>query len=695
MVSILLRSLLLIGFCVLSPSMTRAAPVWTAHAKAELIAPFEAVQAGQKFWVALRLIPEDGWHTYWRNPGDSGLPTALDWQDLPKGVELGDLQWMPPSRLLIFDLMNYGYNGESLNLIHVQIPADYSASTLTLKAHASWLICKDVCLPEEADLELELPIAANASPSIWHDKIVTAVETLDALQPLEGAFSVTSDNNLMLELPANTLKMNNVDDVYFYSYEGGVITHNAVQAFTLQADHLILTTKSEKGADISQLRGLLEVSTGASSPTYYEITAQRGEVGASLPPSGEVAIAADGAEGEGMTLIVALLVAFIGGIILNAMPCVFPVLSLKALALTQKAHGDRAHVRREGLAYTAGVVVTFMLVAVVLIALKSAGAAIGWGYQMQSPLFVAGLAYLMLVIGLNLSGVFELRVVMGGGDKWLHRHDLLGHAATGVLTTVLATPCTAPFMATAIGFALTQNVAISLAVFAALGLGLAAPFLLFSYVPALLKWMPKPGLWMVRCRQFLAFPIYLSVVWLLWVLAQQVDMHHQLLTWLGLLGIIFTMWLWNIRQTSNSIVLAFLVVVSFIISVLPLYELRGADALTPQAVDEGQYESFSQKRLDTLRAEGRPVFVNATAAWCITCKVNEKLVLKSSEFAAFLADKNVAYLVADWTNNNPEITAFLERFGRSGVPLYVYYPVNGSPVVLSQILTKSDFEALE
>jgi thiol:disulfide interchange protein DsbD len=461
--------------------------------------------------------------------------------------------------------------------------------------------------------------------------------------------------------------------------------------------------------DGKQLDGVL-VITGSRDEgpvtRAFHISAQaNGAIGAAAPAATAPVAGAPGTSGtaaaDTVGILTALLFAVLGGIILNLMPCVFPVLSMKAMALIRHAEKQPRTVRLHGLAYALGVLACFAVLAIVLLALKASGAAAGWGFQLQSPVFVAAMAYLFFLLGLNLSGVLEIGgSAMGMGGGLAARSGYAGSFFTGLLAAVVSTPCTAPFMGVALGFALTQPAALSIIIFLALGAGFALPYLLLTFVPALVRLLPRPGPWMERARQFLAFPLYASVAWLIWVLAIQTGPDGVFAALGGMVLIGFAVWLWNIarnmtgirgRLTARAASLASGALALALIVGLSIAAPGGPAApATGQVANGPRYESFSSERLTALRTAGKPVFVNMTAAWCITCLVNERVALSSTAVTERFNSIGITYLKGDWTNGDPQITALLESFGRSGVPLYVFYgPGDAKPVLLPQLLTES------
>jgi thiol:disulfide interchange protein len=563
---------------VLLAAASPAHVVDAPHVQAELVAEREALAPGEN-WVALRLAPEPGWHTYHQDPGDTGLPTALAWA-LPPGYSAGPIEWPAPETFRLGEETSHGYSRETLHLVRITVPAAAPGTPVALVAQASWLVCRDVCIPGRAHLTLTLPVrAAPGAPGRW--------------APLFAA------TRMALPQPAG-----------------------------------------------------LDAATAAARAT-----------------------------GFGLALALALL----GGLILNLMPCVFPVLSIKAVSVMESGGREHRHQRGHALAYTAGVVVSCLLAGVSLLALRATGAALGWGFQLQSPVFVAVIAYLLFALGLSLSGVVQFGTsIMGVGQSLAVRDGYAGSFFTGVLAVVVASPCTAPFMGTALGYALTQPPVAALAVFAALGLGLALPFLLIGFAPPLARLLPRPGRWMETFKQAMAFPLYLTVAWLVWVLARQSGVGAVPVVLSGLVAIAFASWLAH-RPGLFSRGLRYAAFIAAIgLLFLPALEPPPAAAAV-HARDDAQ--AYSDARLAELRAQGHPVFVNLTADWCLTCKFNERAAIDTRSVREAMARHGVVSLVGDWTRSDPALTAVLARFDRVGVPLYLLYGPTGEPVVLPQVLT--------
>ncbi len=640
---------------------------------ARLVAEDAAVAPGGTVTVALEEKIAPGWHTYWKNPGDAGAPTEIEWT-LPAGWKAGTIQWPRPKRLPVGPLMDYGYEGTPWLLASLTAPADAPAGPVTIKAHASWLVCQQICIPEDTTLTLNLSVGPGG-----HDPAVAKdFAAARALLPVASPWKVTYalGSNLDLYVAAPSLAAAHPATADFFPASSGIIKNAAPQLVGYAKDGMVLRlTPGPKAKDT--LEGLL-VLTGTDGST------QALEV--SVPP-GPVPVAEFSAVGGGdLSLWLVLASAFLGGLILNVMPCVLPILAMKALALAD--HGTRG--RSESFSYAAGAVLSFAVLGLAILLLRAGGASVGWGFQLQSPIAVAGFALLVFAVGLNLSGLFEIGSITAG-EGLAARGGAVGAFFTGVLAVAVAAPCTAPFMAAALGAALTLPAALALLVFIALGLGFASPFLLLGLMPRALSFIPKPGAWMLTFKQFLAFPMYGWAAWLVWVLAQQAGPRGVAIILAASIALALAIWLWtttrNMRARGRTLgaAAALLILLAGLYGLSLLRDATAAPAL--QATKLG--EPFTAAKLASLRAANRPVFVDATAAWCITCLVNEDAVLSQGAVKSAFASKSVAYLVADWTNQNSEITALLKENGRSGVPLYLYYaPGAARPQVLPQILTE-------
>jgi len=689
-----------------------AASVDTGHVKADLIVSGEAVPGGEVL-VALRQTIAKDWHTYWRNPGDAGQATSLDWR-LPSGWQAGQIVWPTPKRLPLGTLMNYGYEGEVVLPVSVIVPANAKPGEhVTLKTEAGFLVCKDICIPEQASLTVDLVVASGA-PKIDAKAAKAISDTLTAAPKLAGLKAVmTRDQGMVkLSITGAPLAGGNFPDAYFFAFDSTLLDHARPQRIERGPEGLTLILPAgygfKTGSSPTTLAGVIDLGSAA-----YEIEAKAGEplagaAGLGAPTPTDKSPGGSPGSPEAMSLPLAVLFAFLGGLILNLMPCVFPILSMKAATLT--AHGgDHADTKGQGLAFLAGVVATFLALAGALIAAKAAGAAVGWGFQLQSPPVVAALCLVMLLTALNLSGLFEVGASLqgaAGSSSLAARSGLAGAFFTGVLAVVVAAPCTAPFMAGAIGFALTQGTAAALLIFLFLGLGLAAPFTALAFLPSLTRRLPRPGPWMERLKQALAFPLYGTAAWLAWVFALQAGTNALAFLFTAAVAVAFAGWLYGLAQRSSlaggkprlSLVLALICVAAAGALIFAAAKLPSPTAPSvPEEASELPSEPFSPERLAALRAEGRPVLINFTAAWCITCQVNDRAALSRPAVGELIKSTNAVYMVGDWTNRDGVIAKALAEQGRAGVPLYLVYGLGGrAPVILPQLLTEGAvIEALQ
>lgn len=703
------------------------AVVKTDNVEARLVAERNGVAPGETIHVALHKIIRPRWHTYWRNPGDAGEPTRIEWT-LPEGFSAGDIVWPLPKAIQLEGVLtNYGFEGALVLPVPITAPKDLAAGeAVTLKAFASWLVCEDICIPEEAELAITLQAleAPGAPDARWAKPIAAVLAATPRDEGFQAGLSRQGEAvRLAVAHPslAAAIAEDRLRKPAFFPYLGTVIDHNAPQPAALRGAGLALDLKHgfalEK--ELVAVAGALvfeEKGESGWSRRGVEITATPGADpldGAAAPaqaPPGGGARAASGADAPGPAkplgggparsffdggggLLGYLIGAFLGGLLLNLMPCVFPVLSIKALSLVNKAHGAPAAARAQGLAFLAGVLATFLGLAGALLAFKAAGAQIGWGFQLQSPVVVALLALVMFAIGLNLLGWFEIGAsVQGMGAGLAAQGGLAGAFFTGVLAVAVAAPCTAPFMAGALGFALVQPAPVALAVFAALGLGLAAPFVLLAFAPALGRMLPRPGAWMVRFKEILAFPMLGAAAWLVWVLAEGRSGAMGVAAALAaMLAFAFAVWLFKTTAQARGAwpILGRAGGLAGIAAALALAAAPAALAPTAAAAAGAAAGVWSPDKVAQLRAEGKAVFVDFTAAWCITCQVNKKIALETKRVQAAFAAKGVTFLTADWTDRDPVIAAALSEHGRSGVPLYLLYPAaGGEPMVLPQLLTE-------
>ncbi len=642
-------------------------PVSSPRATVSLVSDTDAVAPATPFRVGLHYRLAPGWHTYWKNPGDAGLPPELE-LTLPPGSKAGPIVWPTPQRVAEGPLMTYAYTGDLL--LPVSVTPGPGAGVTEVRAHAQWLVCKEICVPEEGDFRLELP-AGTAAPSAQAPLFAALDRQVPRPSPWQAV--VGGDGTLWVQGPELTTAT--VVDAWFIPDIQGVIRDSAAQPLTVWQGGFTLALRPGKAFRPNDgLSGILAVRDRSGLETDVALHAAPGAV----PPPPPT-----------MRLQRMLGLAFLGGLILNLMPCVFPVLAMKVVGL---AGAGRGRARWHAAAYTAGVLVAFAVVGTALLATRAAGAAAGWGFQFQSPTFVAAMAWLLFAVGLNLSGVFQIGTGLAGAGQGLTRHGgQLGSFFTGLLAVVVATPCTAPFMGVAIAAGLAAPPAVTMLVFLVMGLGMAAPYAVLAVVPALGRAAPRPGRWMEVLRQALAFPMYAASAWLVWVISQEAGPAGVLGTSAGLVLLGFAAWVLGItqgaadrsRRVGQSAAVAALLAALAVLSGI-------ATAPAPSTgLAEAGAEPFSAARLAALRAEGRPVFVNMTAAWCVTCLVNERVAISSEAARRAFADHQVTYLKGDWTRQNPEITLYLRENGRDGVPLYVYYPPRGQPDVLPQILTEN------
>lgn len=667
-----------------------AAAIETDHLTVELVAEKQAFVAGRANWVGLRLAHEPHWHTYWANAGDTGLPTRFEWK-LPPGWSAAAIAWPAPERLQIGELFNFGYSGSNLLPVAITVPADAKVGdTARLSLQASWLVCKEECIPGKATLELALPIvAAGSEPE--DSNAAAALRAALAERPADTDWTATvTANGDDVDVQVRGTALPDIAGLDAFAVQPQILA-NTPPRLSRSGDALTLTAKrSEYFAAAPVAIDLVFVQRNGESVRAWHVTAPwPGSAAAATATATATPRGESRAGGSVGGLGLALLLALVGGFVLNLMPCVFPVLSLKALSLAESAHAPAA-ARRDGLAYLAGAVAGFVALAAVLLALRAGGQSLGWGFQLQSPLLVALLAYLMVAMGLSLSGVFVIGARLAGvGQSLADGHGTRAAFFTGVLACIVASPCTAPFMGPALGFALTQPAAAALAIFAALGVGLALPIVLLSFVPVLSRWLPRPGAWMDAFKQLMAWPLYVTAVWLIWVLIRQVGADATAFALLGLVLLIAALALFGRNQLRPRIGLMRRIAVALLVllALAPLPALRSL-AAPPASADGERWQAWTPQRLADLRRDGEPVFVNMTAAWCITCLANERVALSSDAFDARLRNDGIRYLKGDWTQQDAAITAYLAEFDRSGVPLYVVYPRGGgTPEVLPQLLT--------
>ena len=687
-----LASLLVGAAHAQSPAKT---VVSTAQVRAELMAHApDGADAGKTVWLGLQLTHKPDWHTYWKNSGDSGLPTTLQWT-LPSGVTAGDIAWPLPKKIPIGNLANYGFADTVLLPVPLIITPNFKptapGNAIEVKLKANWLVCRQECIPEEGEFALTIPVKGSTAINSASFTAALAAQP----RPLLGHTGVLPDSSVQIKgntielsvqgLPvalrgktldffAETPEVIETAARWTQAWNGGV--WSATVPLSPQRSNAPSVMPVVLAADGQGYRAELKVlgnwpAAGATAPTV------------SAPPPAQAPI----------TLLAALIGALLGGMLLNLMPCVFPILAIKVMSFTRHANDQRGH-RVSGLAYSAGVVLSFLALGALMLALRSAGEQLGWGFQLQSPATVAALAALFTVMGLNLAGLFEFGQFLPSRVLLVEaKNPAINAFLSGVLAVAIASPCTAPFMGASLGLALALPAAQSLLIFTMIGVGMALPYLAASLVPAVARMLPRPGAWMDTFRRAMAFPMFATVVWLVWVLGQQsgIDGAGALLALL--LALSAMLWSLTLRGRSRLIVATIMVGIGALL-VLGI----GQNVLKPvpsnNTASSEQWQPWAPGRVEQALAAGAPVFVDFTAAWCVTCQYNKKTTLANADVLADLATKKVTLLRADWTRRDPVISAALAQLGRNGVPVYVVYQSGKAPVVMSEILSVTELRAV-
>ena len=683
-----------VAVSLLFPAHAKDHVVDAQHATLELISEFDTVAPGQEFYLGVRVTLEEGWHIYWRNPGDTGLPTRVTW-DAPGELEVGPILWPSPIRFKLENFINFGYEDAVTFPFLVKTSELATLSTTAVEANVSWLICKDLCIPGDAQLSMDLNVGKTPMYSSEERHLTTVVGKLPMEAGDNGFRSVvTQDGRWSLDLSYLDFP---ISSAQFFPDYSDTISYGAQQ--TLESNSSGLSLRGELSADyknsVNEFAGTLvvknEVNREVQSYDLTRVPEQKTSLERSISPHEESQTIS--------SLWLAICFALIGGVILNLMPCVLPVLAIKLMSLIEHGEQSRRLRFRETFLFSAGVVLTFCVIGATLILLRSAGEQIGWGFQLQSPETVLTLIILFFALSLNMSGLFEIGTSLQRFGGMKNTFGRWSSFASGALVTIIATPCTAPFMGAAIGFSIAQGTLASMLTFFALGVGMATPYALISLRPGLLKWLPKPGEWMNTLKNLLSLPLYLTVVWLIWVLGQQTNIHivSQVLVLMVFTGL--SAWaIGKVQYGRVSRIHAWrgLVAVSALISVLGLaYVLTSFDNSPGENNTDLNWEVWSADSVLEARKDGQSVFVDYTAAWCITCQVNKALVLDDQDVLRTFEENKVLMFRADWTSRDPSITQSLTGLGRSGVPVYVYYPPdNGVPLLLSEILTKKEIFAL-
>lgn len=654
----------------------------------DIVAEESTILPNRPFWVAIRMTMEEGWHTYWKNPGDAGFATSIEWR-LPDGFSVSELQWPQPMRFEHQSLVGFGYEKEVLLMAEITPPSTLRpGDQIPIAAEVSWIACSDTCVPGFADLETTFQVATAPAASKWSYLFRTWKARLPHKEVLRGELRPDGDRlRLRFDLPDSVA--HSVQKAYFFPEEEGSVSYAAPQEISPDGGKFCLSLERGHSAEkLSSMNGLLVLEQGGE-PTSFSIEALIDSA------SGELAEPS----GSSMSLGLALLFAFLGGMILNLMPCVLPVISLKVMGFVEMADKRRSEGMRHGLAFTGGVLISFLALAGLLLILRATGEGLGWGFQLQNPMFVAILAGVIFLLGLSLFGVYELGTSMISlGGQAPKSKGVWSSFMTGVLATAVATPCTGPMLGPALGYAVTIPAFQSLIVFSAIALGLSAPYLILAIVPEWLRFLPKPGAWMVTFKQLMGFLMMATLIWLLWVFSAEVGSTIYLI---GLVGSLFLMslgaWIYGkwgaphrkrlTRRVMRAV--SFAIVAFAFVTGVAIAKFGGeVTGVAIAAEGHGGWQHWSPDRMRELRASGTPVFVDFTAKWCLTCQAN-KPALHSSQVTDFFKERGIVAMEADWTKRDPHITEELAKLGRSGVPVYVFYPggLASEPVILPQVLT--------
>lgn len=652
-------------------------PVRTQHLSVELVTETDTIAPNRDFLAGLHFVLDPGWHVYWINAGDAGLPPRVAWQ-LPSGITAGDLQFPAPERLPLGPLMDFGYQKEVLFPVPMRTDGSVRpGSKETLRGHVRFLVCKTVCIPGQAQIEHTVSVAAQpGTPDAkWQPLFSAALRRLPRSLPAGASVSVIQTKTAFIVTLQTGQRISSAE---FYPFDPNLIANAAPQKMDPLPNGIRMTIPKVQGLEHvpATLHGLIEFADG----TAYQFTSA-------------VAVAPVASPVGGGVLLRILGLAFLGGLILNLMPCVFPVLFIKGLSLVQSSGEERRRLRAHGAMYTLGILVSFWAIVALLLILRAGGSHLGWGFQFQSPYFVACMALLFFFLGLSLAGQFEIGLsVTSVGGELTHRSGYSGSFFTGVLATVVATPCTAPFMGAAIGFALSQSALITFAVFTLLALGLAAPYVLLTVQPAWIRLLPKPGAWMEYLKQAVSIPIFVAVIWMVWVFAQVAGSNGVAALLAGMLLTAVAGWVlghWPAKWTS-TIAAVLLLAGAVALPSVAVSQFRPSTNATQEASAVGvAWQPYSPKQLAAYRAQGKAVFVDFSAAWCLSCQVNERVVLDRPDVEEAFRKSGVIMMRADWTNHDDTITEALTQLGRSGVPTYALYAggPNAAPTLLPEVLT--------
>lgn len=691
------KILIPILFLLVISSFSYAEPIRKDHLSVDLISEVTFIRPGQPFWVAVKFDLDKHWHIYWKNPGDAGTIPEIQWQ-LPAGFTYGEIQWPYPEFIKIAHLANYAYKDEVLLLTEITPPADLVfGDSITFQAQVSWLVCKEDCTPGRAILNLQLPVIDGAPPidGRWQELFYS---TRAKLPLLETDWSFKSElvySFLIISGKTPTEYYNDLVDLRFFPFEYGVIQNVAPQIFELKESGFKLSIPLDPTAlsKPDEIGGVIVAKGGWRGPG----SEQAHEVRFSY----KIDVSDKADDLDPGNFFIAIIFAFLGGLILNLMPCVLPVLSIKILGFVQMSKGGKKDIFKHGLFFALGVLASFWFLVFLLLVLQAAGQQIGWGFQLQEPIFLFILVAFFFLFGLSLFGIFEIGLglaTFGSKVKTNNNHHISSFF-NGVIATLVATPCTAPFMGSALGFAMTQPAWVSFTVFTSLALGMSSPYIILSAKPEWLSFVPKPGRWMESLRQFFGFLLLATALWLLWVFGLQKGPDSIIEMLIALLFIGIAAWIYgrwgNIAQDKRIRIIArffsfSLLFITLFISIERIGAIAetGSDIVAEEESENIQWQKYSSVTFEKAMNSGKPVFIDFTAAWCLSCQVNEKVALDVSKVERRFKELGVIALKADWTNRDAEVTAALAEYGRNSVPLYVLYGKDrGNPVFLPSILT--------
>lgn len=666
-------------------SIAQTNPVKIANTVVEMIPQFKTVNNGQSFWVGFSFKPDEDWHIYWRNPGDSGLAPKIEWQ-LPEGFQSGEVKWPQPNKIEAAPLISFGYHEEVFIPIEIKSPPiTENISELQLSTKVSWLACKVECIPGVTHFNIKLPI--TKTPPELNQTYFENYNRFKQLYPVKDvldAFSIQQKESGFIIRYKPSQFIEGIDAIQFFPYDENIVDYVESPKFKIVNRSYEITIKESPHFQVGKsdrFRGIFAFQKkdfGQISPVEIDLLFKSNFVPIIMEKNFTGNIMMD--------IPLAVFFAFLGGLILNLMPCVLPVLTIKVLNLVEKSRSDQSKLFNHGVQFTMGIIVSFWFLAAMMIILRLAGNQIGWGFQFQSPFFVVSMAILFFMLALNLFGLFEI----GTGLTRFKSTDFAFF--NGVLATVVATPCTAPFMGAAIGFALSKSPAYTFLIFTAMGMGMAFPYLMLSRFPALLKFVPKPGPWMIFMKQLFGFVMLAVVIWLSWVISIQRSSEAVIILMIGLFLLALGAWLHAIGKKTKGII-----ILSFIIYFLGFYSsFQAARRPSIQStVEESNkekginWEKFDPIRYEQYLADNKPVFLDFTAAWCLSCQVNEQTVFHNQKIIDRFNEMGIIPIKADWTNHDPEITEALNSFGKNSIPLYVFFPQgnHSRPVILPEIIT--------